>query len=60
MILLKVLVIAAVMFLIGFLVGVKNEPPIGKISHKPKYEKQLPDIQKELENFLNYDGNAQQ
>ncbi len=55
-----VIIVAIIMFLIGFWVGVKKEPPIKKqkFESKPSYESEI--LKTEYENFLNYDGSVQQ
>ena len=60
MILLMVIFIAIVMFLIGFLVGVKEEPPIRTYKFENEANEDLKKLQKEYENFLYYDGSVQE
>ena len=57
--LITVIFIAIVMFLIGFLVGVKEEPPIKQNMHT-KTQEDLETLKKEYENFLSYDGSMQE
>lgn len=59
MMLITVIFVALVMFLIGFLVGVKDEPPI-EIKTHTKPQEEIDTIKKEYENFLRYDGSMQE
>lgn len=59
MMLVTVIFVAFTMFLIGFFVGVKNEPPI-EIKPKTKLQDDADILKKEYENFLNYDGSVQE
>ncbi len=60
MILFAVIFIAAAAFLIGFLMGVKKEPPIKLEKQVTKPDEETAVIRQEYENFLNYDGSVQQ
>lgn len=59
MMLITVIFIALTMFLIGFFVGVKDEPPI-KIKTHTKPQEDIETLKKEYENFLSYDGSMQE
>lgn len=52
------LLIAVSAFLIGFILGSNNHKPTRVIT--PKIDSDYERIQKEYENFLNYDGTEQQ
>lgn len=52
------LLIAVSAFLIGFILGSNNHKPTRVIT--PKIDSDYEKIQKEYENFLNYDGTEQQ
>ena len=52
------LLIAVSAFLIGFILGSNNHNPSRAI--KPRIDSDNERIQKEYENFLNYDGTEQQ
>ena len=52
------LLIAVSAFLIGFILGSNNHKPSRAI--KPRMDSDYERIQKESENFLNYDGTEQQ
>ena len=54
------LLIAVSAFLIGFILGVKDEPPIEKYEFVNSEDEDLKTLQKEYENFLNYDGSVQE
>ncbi len=60
MILFGMIFIAAVSFLIGFLVGVKDDVPTKKYKFETKTDEDSLKLQKEYENFLNYDGSLQE
>ena len=51
------LLIAVSAFLIGFILGSNNHKPSRAI--KPRMDSDYERIQKEYENFLNYDGTEQ-
>ncbi len=55
-----VIFIAVIAFLIGFMMGVKKEPPIKTKRKSTKPNEEFVTLQKEYENFLNYDGSMQQ
>ncbi|MBQ2266036.1 MAG: hypothetical protein II342_01415 [Clostridia bacterium] len=52
------LLIAVSAFLIGFILGSNNHKP--SRAYKPRMDSDYERIQKEYENFLNYDGTEQQ
>ena len=59
MIILTVIFVAIAAFLCGLAVGVKDVPP--KVPKtKPGPDEDFKRLQKEYENFLNYDGSVQQ
>ena len=53
------ILIACIAFFIGFLVGDKKEKPI-KASKFEVNKEDFKRLQKEYENFLNYDGSVQE
>ena len=55
-----VIFITAIAFLIGFLMGVKKEPPIKHKKQVKKSDEEIAVIRREYENFLSYDGSIQQ
>lgn len=58
--LLTAVFISLTSFLIGFILGVKDEPPIEKYEFVNSEDEDLKTLQKEYENFLNYDGSVQE
>ena len=60
MMLFAVIFICLVFFLIGFLVGVKYEPPIRLTKQNESFDEDLEKLKKEYENFLSYDGSVQE
>ena len=53
------LFLAVCSFLIGFILGALRKAPT-KTVRKPEIDSDLEALQKEYENFLNYDGSMQQ
>ena len=60
MMILTVMLVAVFALLFGFLLGFSYETKSNVKTRKIKYEQNDTEIQKEYENFLNYDGTAQQ
>ncbi len=53
------LLLAACSFLLGFVLGVLKKPPMEKLKSR-SVESDITRLQKEYENFLNYDGTVQE
>ena len=60
MFILAPVLIACIMFAVGFLVGARKEPTFEKLKLEVKKDEDLKRLQKEYENFLNYDGSVQE
>ena len=60
MMLFAMIFICLIFFLIGFFVGVKDEPPIRVRKDNLSLDEDLEKLKKEYENFLSYDGSVQE
>lgn len=60
MIILSTIFIAITSFLVGFILGVRNEPNIKPIKFKVQRNDNVYNIEKEYQNFLSYDGSEQE
>ena len=60
LVIIAIVIIAIAAFLVGFLLGVSNEPVIKPIKIKVQDDKDLQLLKKEYQNFLSYDGSEQE
>lgn len=60
MILISMIFVCICLFLLGFFLGISNEPQIKTYKVKSTEDEDLIKLKKEYQNFLNYDGSGQE